>query len=238
VKCSVDTCERRAVSRGMCDPHYRRVLRDGHPSPEVPVGHRGQHLHRPTGCSVDGCHREHEARGLCGGHYARLKGTGDIRAHVPLKSPNRRKPECSVEGCDRLIKNWATDLCSGHLYRLQKHGDVAAHKPLKNAYSGSTRNVNGQGYARVLVQGAWVLEHRYVMEQALGRTLERHEDVHHRNGIRDDNRLDNLELWSSSHPPGQRVEDKIEWAIGILRLYRPHLLNDRDAAPRGRTSNT
>jgi hypothetical protein len=63
------TAERRAVSRGMCDPHYRRVLRDGH------AGYRGQRLHRPTDCSVDGCHREHEARGLCGGHYARPLAT-------------------------------------------------------------------------------------------------------------------------------------------------------------------
>ena len=62
------------------------------------------------------------------------------------------------------------------------------------------------------------------MEQQLGRPLLPDETVHHINGVRDDNRPENLELWSSSHPKGQRVEDKVEWAAEILKQYAPDRL--------------
>ena len=81
-----------------------------------------------------------------------------------------------------------------------------------------------QGYVRLRIDGVFVLEHRYVMMLKLGRPLLPHENVHHINGVRDDNRLENLELWSSSQPPGQRITDKVEWAKAMLSLYEPESL--------------
>lgn len=56
----------------------------------------------------------------------------------------------------------------------------------------------------------WMFEHRYVMQQMIGRALVDGEQVHHKNGVRNDNRPDNLELCDQVHPRGVRVRDKLK----------------------------
>lgn len=102
--------------------------------------------------------------------------------------------------------------------------DVATRRRGTNHPSYRGGWITKNGYKKIRVNARTVLEHRHVMELVLQRPLRPEETVHHINGIRDDNRVANLELHSSKHAPGQKVSDKIAYAKDILRLYEPTAL--------------
>lgn len=121
---------------------------------------------------------------------------------------------CSLESCNKPHKGLG--YCTGHWQRFRKTGSVDETKPLEPAYQPIP---DSNGYMIYKKNNKSIKVHREVMEEHLGRPLLSHESVHHKNGVRSDNRIENLELWSTSQPYGQRVEDKVKWALEILETY-------------------
>lgn len=124
-----------------------------------------------------------------------------------------------------------TQVCS--VCRIKKHSTkysscIKCTNKTKPNY-GSGRYIKN-GYVMVFQKGHprasgskgnYVFEHIIVMEKYLGRYLTKDENVHHKNGVREDNRIENLELWIKPQPSGIRAVDALHWAKAIIEKYEP-----------------
>lgn len=160
-------------------------------------------------------------RGWCRKHYIRWMRHGDPL--IVKRVSRTAAPVCTVKGCDRV--SMTKGYCPPHYARHLRGQDQERPLHPGPARPGERRK-NVEGYIRVKIPGhprggrhGWTLEHVLVMEGVLGRPLLSGENVHHKNGVRDDNRPENLELWVTWQPAGQRPEDLVSWAREVLDRY-------------------
>lgn len=122
----------------------------------------------------------------------------------------RRCELCGSEyrGVDSRRK-FCTPACAyedARRYRAAASPNWKGGRTLTSPKNGYVR-VRCAGHPRTNPSNPYVLEHILIMEQQLGRYLAPNERIHHKNGRRDDNRPDNLELWKMKDPPGVRSSD-------------------------------
>lgn len=130
---------------------------------------------------------------------------------MPGPKPKPRELKlCPACGCE-FETRWPRQVCCSRSCARSLHATMNQPGNWKGG-----RNKHAAGYIKALAKGhpaadknGYVMEHRLVMEQTIGRLLLPHERVHHKNGKRDDNRPENLELWLGKDPPGRRAEDMI-----------------------------
>ncbi len=169
------------------------------------------------------------AKNTCYGCYGCIKKYG-----TPFPEHFNRKCECC--GKEYFSKKWKAKYCSPICakkmivhqkflsYRKENNIDLSIPKKYKAPNGSGHRDPHGYVYINKVdhpnaQKRGRIYEHTFVMSKFIGRPLNKKETVHHKNGIRDDNRIENLELWHRGQPAGQRVEDKINWAKEFLKEY-------------------
>lgn len=212
--CSIDNCGKTHYARTWCESHYEKWQRHGDPLWVRPLPGWGSGVKKCNGCE----------QALDVSLFSR-SGTG-YQSHcrecrrIKYAKNNFNKGRTCLD-CGKPVANKATRCqpCWG----LSQRGKFKKTGRFLNAQGYAVRS-GYQDHPNCRQVNGSILEHVLVMSEMMGRPLVKGENVHHINGVRDDNRPENLELWNTSQPSGQRVSDKVQWAKELLSMYEPTAL--------------
>jgi hypothetical protein len=243
--CKVANCENttKGGAFGLCHPHYMQMRKGLIDKEGVQLRERLRVASYGPGaqCAVEGCFNRPKVHGLCSGHWQRQ--AAGLALAAPFGHPRGRNPNtvgCCVPDCGARANN--RSMCHKHaeqrrrgilddqgnrLREPHRGGSIKVHGPTLDPHGYVLARVP-DGYQGRTRDGCRVLEHRLLLEQSLGRLLEDWEIVHHRNGVRHDNRLENLELMDGrarkgeGHPPGHATTvEEVSTALDRLRTSDP-----------------
>lgn len=238
-KCKVTDCLKTSEggSKGFCKPHYhsaRKGIFDWNTGEQIRPLLRVRSYGEGALCDVEGCNRRPRVSGLCIAHSQRKLANKDLS--LPIKLPRGPKPStvlCLIDGCQKRANN--RGMCSPHAEKrrnglLSEDGQKlretlsGGRKREREKWISSTRDgyilrVAPINHPNPRADGT-ILEHRLVMESMIGRYLTEWEIVHHKDGNRQNNTKENLELLDGrahrgeGHPPGSEFDNNM--AIQIL----------------------
>jgi hypothetical protein len=130
------------------------------------------------------------------------------------RNKQRVPVQCGRCGCERVIHatitrtETFTGLCRSCVHTGPLSTTWRGGRVTKNGYIYVKVNQEHPFYEAMATTTGYILEHRLVVAEHLGRALERTEVVHHRNGIKTDNQIDNLELFISCHEHGKAMQQR------------------------------
>lgn len=215
-RCQVQPCHRTYVALGFCGTHYSQFRKGKLPGFEAAPAPR-QYKNKGADCAFASCTREAATAELCDAHYQQQQRGLALR---PIRL-SRAARGCRIPGC--RSPHEAHGYCGTHYAYARGAGEIEAGTRRPTTRKDGYVLIWKPGHPNAQKSG-YVKEHIFVMAEMLGRPVGHDETVHHINGVRGDNRAENLELWVSRHCKGQRVVELVEWAKELLQRYEPDAL--------------